>query len=338
MSQPEAQPGAALAKRERGRLDLSGLGPLAGLVLLFIVGAVLNRDFASWGNITNVLTRASLIGIIAVGATFVIISGGLDLSVGGLLALQSGVAIIVMNSVVTSFGADILTIMAGMAVAVGLGVLAGLAHGLLITRGRIDAFIVTLGTAAIYRALVTQFAQGGTLVIADSKLVSLYNPIYFGQIFGFIPVPVLVFLVVGLVGGLLLNRTRYGRYVQAIGSNEAVARYSAINVDAVKVFTYILQGVCVSIATILYIGRLGSASNATAIGWELQAIAAVIIGGTSLKGGFGRISGTVMGAVLLDLIGNVLNITSLISEYLNPAVQGLVIIIVSFFQRAKRAR
>ncbi|HEX2864010.1 MAG TPA: ABC transporter permease [Deinococcales bacterium] len=338
MSQPEVRGAAPAPARGWRRIDLSGYGPLIGLVLLFIVGAVLNRDFASVGNIQNVLTRASLIGIIAVGATFVIISGGLDLSVGGLLALQSGVSIMAMNQVVTTFGADLWTILIGMAVAIGLGALAGVLHGLLITRGRIDAFIVTLGTAAIYRALVTQLAQGGTLVINDSKLVSLYNPIYFGQFLGFIPVPVLVFLIVGLAGGLLLNRTRYGRYVQAIGSNEAVARYSAINVDAVKAWTYVLQGLCVSIATILYIGRLGSASNATALGWELQAIAAVIIGGTALKGGAGRISGTVIGAILLDLIGNVLNITSLISEYLNPAVQGLVIIIVAFFQRTRRVR
>lgn len=338
MSQPEARGAAPAPARGWRRIDLSGYGPLVGLVLLFIVGAVLNRDFASVGNIQNVLTRASLIGIIAVGATFVIISGGLDLSVGGLLALQSGVSIMVMNQVVTTFGADLWTILIGMAVAIALGALSGLLHGLLITRGRIDAFIVTLGTAAIYRALVTQLAQGGTLVINDSKLVSLYNPIYFGQVLGFVPVPVLVFLIVGLAGGLLLNRTRYGRYVQAIGSNEAVARYSAINVDSVKAWTYVLQGLCVSIATILYIGRLGSASNATALGWELQAIAAVIIGGTALKGGAGRVSGTVIGAILLDLIGNVLNITSLISEYLNPAVQGLVIIIVAFFQRTRRVR
>ncbi|MCY1543925.1 Ribose import permease protein RbsC [compost metagenome] len=139
-----------------------------------------------------------------------------------------------------------------------------------------------------------------------------------------------------VAGAGLLNRTRYGRYVQAIGSNEQVARYAAVAVDRVKILTYVLLGICVGIATLLYVPRLGSASPSTGLLWELEAIAAVIVGGTALKGGQGRIVGTVVGAVLLSVIGNILNLTSIISVYLNAAVQGFVIIIVAFLQRGRR--
>ena len=140
------------------------------------------------------------------------------------------------------------------------------------------------------------------------------------------------------LGGLLLNRTAFGRHVQAIGSNEQVARFAALRVDRAKILTYVIQGVCVAVATILYVPRLGSASPSTGLLWELEAIAAVIIGGTALKGGFGSVSGTVVGAILLSTIGNVLNLTSIISVYLNAAVQGVVIILVAFLQRGRRTQ
>ena len=331
-----SQPGlSAPRSTSKPRFDAQAYGPLVGLILLCAVGAILNRDFATWGNIANVLTRVSLVGIIAIGATFVIISGGIDLSVGALIALQAGVMILVLNALVLSVGVNLVTILLGVLAVVAVGIGAGLLHGLLITRGRIEAFIVTLGSAAIFRSVLTQLAQGGTLSFQNSQLADLYSPVYYGALLG-VPIPVVVFLAVALMGGLLLNRTAFGRYVQAIGSNEQVARYAAINVDAVKVATYTLQACCVAVATILYVPRLGSANNATGLGWELEAIAAVIIGGTVLKGGSGRIFGTVVGAILLGTISNVLNITSLISEYLNPAVQGMVIILVAFLQRGSR--
>ena len=145
-----------------------------------------------------------------------------------------------------------------------------------------------------------------------------------------------MFLVVALLGGVILNRTAFGRYVQAIGSNEQVARYAAVDVDRIKILTYVLLGVCVGIATLLYVPRLGSASPTTGLLWELEAIAAVIVGGTALKGGAGSITGTVVGAVLLSVISNILNLTSIISVYLNAAVQGFVIIGVAFMQRSRR--
>jgi ribose transport system permease protein len=318
--------------RRSGRLH--AMGPLLGLVLLCIAGTLLNSDFASLDNAMNLLTRTAFIGIIAVGMCFVIISGGIDLSVGSMAALIAGSVILFMNAVATAVGSPVVVVALGMGFAVLLGAVFGLAHGLLITKGRIEPFIVTLGTLGIFRAYLTYFANGGAITL-DNALSDAYSPVYYASLLG-VPVPVWVFAVVALLGGLILNRTAYGRYVQAIGSNEQVARYAAVDVDRIKVITYVLLGVCVGIATLLYVPRLGSASPTTGLLWELEAIAAVIVGGTALKGGAGSITGTVVGAVLLSVISNILNLTSIISVYLNAAVQGFVIIVVAFMQRKRR--
>jgi len=313
---------------------LRSAGPIAGLVLLCIVGTLLNPDFATWDNAINVLTRTAFIGIIAVGMSFVIISGGIDLSVGSMAALIAGSVILVMNWVAPYVGSPLAAVLLGMAVALVLGAAFGLAHGVLITRGHIEPFIVTLGTLGIFRAYLTYFANGGAITL-DNTLADVYGPVYYGSVLG-ISIPIWVFGAVALAGGFLLNRTRYGRYVQAIGSNEKVARYAAVAVDKIKILTYMLLGCCVAVATLLYVPRLGSASPSTGLLWELEAIAAVIVGGTALKGGEGRILGTVVGAILLSVISNILNLTSIISVYLNAAMQGFVIIIVAFMQRGRR--
>ena len=312
---------------------LHGVGPILGLVLLCIAGALLNPDFATLDNAMNVLTRTAFIGIIAVGMCFVIISGGIDLSVGSMAALIAGGVIMMMNALGTSGLAPVTIVALGAGFAVLLGALFGLAHGLLITRGKIEPFIVTLGTLGIFRAYLTYLSNGGAITL-DNTLADAYAPVYYGALLG-VPMPVWVFLVVALLGAVILNRTAYGRYVQAIGSNEQVARYAAVDVDRIKLLTYVLLGVCVGIATLLYVPRLGSASPTTGLLWELEAIAAVIVGGTALKGGAGSITGTVIGAVLLSVISNILNLTSIISVYLNAAVQGVVIIVVAFMQRRR---
>jgi ribose transport system permease protein len=306
----------------RGRIGnlarrLHGIGPLLGLVALCIGGTLLNPDFATFDNAMNVLTRTSFIGIIAVGMTFVIISGGIDLSVGSMAALIAGSMIWMMNGL-----------------AHGVGGLFGFAHGILVTKGRIEPFIVTLGTLGVFRAVLTWLADGGALTL-DNSLSDLYGPVYYASLFG-VPVPIWVFLVVAAGGTVVLNRTVFGRHVQAIGSNEQVARYAAIRVDHVKIATYMLLGLCVGVATVLYVPRLGSATPTTGLLWELEAIAAVVVGGTALRGGEGHVVGTVIGAILLSVIANILNLTSIISVYLNAAVQGAVIIFVAFLQRGRR--
>jgi ribose transport system permease protein len=329
-----ASPAPAAGPAPRRWPSFPGAGPLAGLALVCIAGAFLNENFASLDNAMNVLTRTAFIGIIAVGMCFVIISGGIDLSVGSMAALIAGSTILLMNAAAAAGWSPMAAVLAGMAFAVVLGAAFGLGHGLLISKGRIEPFIVTLGTLGIFRAYLTYFSNGGAITL-DSALVDVYSPVYYGSWLG-VPVPVWVFVAVALLGALILNRTAFGRYVQAIGSNEQVARYAAVEVDRVKVLTYTLLGICVGIATVLYIPRLGSASPSTGLLWELEAIAAVIIGGTALRGGAGGITGTVIGAVLLSVISNILNLTSIISVYLNAAVQGFVIIAVAFFQRGRK--
>jgi len=328
----EIQRTSAGAAHWWGRLH--GLGPIIGLVLVCIAGTLLNSDFATLGNAMNVLTRTAFIGIIAVGMCFVIVSGGIDLSVGSMAALIAGCVIMFMNHFGPQIASPVLTVVLGMAVALVLGAAFGLAHGLLITKGKIEPFIVTLGTLGIFRAYLTYFSDGGALTL-DNDLSDVYSPVYYGALLG-VPIPVWIFFVVALIGGVILNRTAFGRYVQAIGSNEQVARYAAVDVDRVKILTYVLLGVCVGIATLLYVPRLGSATPTTGLLWELEAIAAVIVGGTALKGGAGSITGTVVGAILLSVISNILNLTSIISVYLNAAVQGFVIIAVAFSQRRRR--
>ena len=321
---------------QSGRLvqRIQDLGPLLGLILLCIVGWALNPDFATSANVLNVLTRTAFIGIIAVGMTFVIISGGIDLSVGSMAALIAGAMILLMNGISTSISSPYLVVTIGIVFALLLGAVFGLAHGLLITKGRIEPFIVTLGTLGIFRAYLTYFANGGAITL-DNAVSDVYSPVYYGSVLG-LPIPIWVFLLTALVGAVVLNRTRYGRYVQAIGSNEQVARYAAVEVDRIKILTYVVLGICVGVATVLYVPRLGSASPTTGLLWELEAIASVIVGGTALKGGEGKIAGTVIGAILLSVISNILNLTSIISVYLNAAVQGIVIIIVAFLQRSRR--
>lgn len=324
------------ARRSGAGFDLKLYGPFLALAALILLGALVNPAFLSPANIGNVLTRTAFIGIIAVGATFVITAGGIDLSVGSLAAFASGVMIVVMNALVPSMGAGVPVILVGVLVALGLGLAAGLVNGLLVTKGRMEAFIVTLGTMGIFRSLVTYMADGGTLSL-NSAVRTVYRPVYYGGVFG-ISYPILMFTVVALAGAVILYRTRFGRYCAAIGSNEDVARYSAIDTDRVKLTAFVLQGLCVALAVVIYVPRLGSASATTGLLWELEAIAAVIIGGTMLKGGYGRIWGTVVGAVMLTLIDNILNLTGAISVYLNGTIQGVIIIVAVLLQRSAGSR
>lgn len=327
------QPDAATARRPGRRIPWQTLTPLLGLAVLVVVGALMNPAFLSPTNVFNVLTRSAFIGIIAVGSTFVIIAGGIDLSVGSMAAFVAGAMILLMNVLVGTGMGPILVLLLGILLAILIGLAAGTFNGVIITRGRIEPFIVTLGGLGIFRSLVTYMADGGTISL-DLGMRGIARPLYYGSFLG-IPWPIWIFGAVAGIGALVLHRTRFGRYVFAIGSNEDVARYSAIRVQWIKTVTYVIQGLCVALAVIIYVPRLGSASGSTGVLWELEAIAAVIIGGTALKGGSGHVWGTIVGAVLLSTIGNVLNLTDAISNYLNQAVQGVIIILAVLLQRGK---
>lgn len=314
------------------RLSWGDAGPFLALAALVVVGALINPDFLSANNLANVVTRSAFIGIIAIGATFVISSGGLDLSVGSMTAFITGVMILVMNALAPSFGTTAIPL--GMAVALVTGIACGLLNGLIVTIGRIEPFIVTLGTMGIFRALITYMTDGGTVAI-DRSLREAYRPVYFGNVLG-VPIPILVSLAVALFATYLLYRTRYGRSCVAVGANEDVARYSGISVARVRTIAFMLQGACVAISAICYVPRLGAATPTTGQLWELQVITAAVIGGTVLRGGRGRVWGTVAGAVILEFIANLMVVSDVVSEYLVAAVQGVIIIIAMLIQRMSR--
>ncbi|MFT6227814.1 MAG: ribose transport system permease protein [Paracoccaceae bacterium] len=322
------------AGARRRTINFHALGPVLALLALVGLGAFLNDNFLSAGNVTNVLARSAFIGIIAVGMTFVITAGGIDLSVGSMAAFVAGVMILVMNSLIPSMGIGVPVILCGMVAAIVAGFAAGWLNGVLITTVRIEAFIVTLGSMGIYRSLVTWMADGGTLSL-DFDLRGIYRPVYYDGILG-ISWPIIVFALVAIVGEITMRHTPFGRHCAAIGANEQVARYSAVNVARTRIATYVLLGMLVGLATIMYVPRLGSASASTGVLWELEAIAAVIIGGTVLKGGFGRVWGAVIGVLILSLIDNILNLASIVSPYLNGAIQGVIVILAVVLQRDKK--
>ncbi|MFN3526951.1 MAG: ABC transporter permease [Paracoccus sp. (in: a-proteobacteria)] len=322
---------ASTQQARRPRINITVIAPLVALAVLIGIGMALNPNFLSFANITNVLARSAFIGIIAIGMTFVITAGGLDLSVGSMAAFVAGLSILSMNLLTDSMGAGLPVIFAGIGLALLAGLAAGFINGILITRAGIEAFILTLGTMGIYRSLVTWLADGGTLSLGF-EMREMYRPIYYSGILG-ISWPIIVFAVLAILGEITMRHTAFGRHCAAIGSNEKVARYSSVAVLRVRLATYVLLGILVGIAVVMYVPRLGSASATTGLLWELEAIAAVIIGGTLLKGGFGRVWGTVVGVLILSLIGNLLNLTDFVSPYLNGAIQGVVIILAVVLQR-----
>jgi ribose transport system permease protein len=316
--------------RKLADIDKTAVAPFLALAALFVLGALVNPSFIGVDNILNVLTRSSFIAIIAVGATFVISAGGLDLSVGSMSALVAGIMILFLNS--AAIDGDLAMLAAGVVIAIGVGAGAGLVNGAVTTIGRIEPFIVTLGTMAIYRSVTVWLANGGSIAMKSSEMRNLFRPVYTGTFLG-LPIPVWIIIAVGLLGAFILYKTSFGRHVIAVGSNEDVARYSGIHVNRVRAMTYVIQGICVAIAVVVYVPRLGAATTTTGMLWELQAITAVVIGGTALKGGVGRIWGTICGAFMLEIVGNIMVLSNFVSEYLIGAVQGIIIIIAMLVQR-----
>jgi ribose transport system permease protein len=318
-----------------GDMDLRAVAPFVALALLLILGAVANPNFISLANLENVATRSAFIAIIAVGATFVISSGDLDLSVGSMLAFTASLMIMLLNA--APIADPLLLLLAAMVLAILIGMACGLANGLISTLGKIEPFIATLGTMGIYRGLTTWLSQDGAITLESREIQDLYRPVYFGSILG-VPAPIAVTVLLALAAAFVLYRTSYGRHVVAVGSNREVARYSSIKLDRVRTAAFVIQGLCVAIAVLLYVPRLGSTSATTGMMWELQAITAVVVGGTALKGGYGRVWGSVCGALILELVGNIMLLSNFISEYLIGALQGAIIIIAMLVQRSLARR
>ncbi|WP_026368641.1 ABC transporter permease [Aminiphilus circumscriptus] len=312
------------------RIEFQRYAPLFALLLLGTISAFLSPYFLQVQNLVNIFRQVSYTGIIALGMTLVIISGGIDLSVGSVVAFVGALAILTVNTpAVQALGAGTAVLLACV-VAVGAGFLAGAVNGLLITKGRIAPFIVTLGTMALFRSLTLYMGNAGEF----SSRNALFGDFAAGS-FLLLPVPVWVFLILAAFLSVLLNDTKYGRHLRAVGGNEKVALYSAIDVDRIRFFAYAINGAMVGISSALLASRFNAVSSSnTGLGFELDAIAAVIIGGTAMTGGRGTVWGTVVGAVTLGVINNMLNMVG-ISPYLQGTVKGLVIIAAVYIQRQK---
>lgn len=309
------------------RINYEKYGSVITLIILFIASSIASPYFLQIQNILNILRQVSYTGIIALGMTFVIIGGGIDLSVGSMTALIGGIIILTLNH----FGGDVGAILIAVLFGIFLGLVGGTINGILVTKGKIAPFIVTLGTMAIFRSLTLYISNAGEFRSISDK----YPSIGIGS-FLFVPIPVWIFIGLAVIFHIVLNNTRYGRYICAVGSNERVAQYAAINVNRVRLISYIIVGFSVAISAVLLSSRLNSISSSNAgLNFELDAISAVIIGGTPMIGGSGSVFGTVAGAIILGIINNMLNMLG-VSPYLQGTVKGLVIIGAVLLQRGRR--
>lgn len=308
----------------RARIVAGQNGALAALLLLGVVMAVLSPVFLSTQNLLNVGVQAAVVAILAFGQTFVIISGGIDLSVGSVAALTA----IVTGYVFATYGLDpILAIVVG----IGAGLACGLVSGVLVAYGRLPAFIATLALLSV--------ARGLALVLSDGVPVPQPPAVaWFGSTLGgWLPVPVLIMVVLGGLAAFILNRTYTGRAIYAIGGNEEAARLSGINVLRQKLVIYGLSSSFAAVAGLVLAGRLASGQPQAAAGYELDAIAAVVIGGASLAGGQGRAFGTLVGALVLAVIRNGLNLLN-VSSFWQQVVIGAVIALAVLSDTLRRRR
>lgn len=304
--------------------SLSKLGPLLALLVLVITVSVMNPNFLSPSNLLNLLRQVSANGFIAFGMTFVILTGGIDLSVGSTLALSS------------AFSASLIANQVNPAIAVFVGLLSGFLlgaiNGILISKGKMAPFIATLATMTIYR--------GSTLVFTNGNpITGLGNSFFFsfigrGYLFG-IPFPVVLMFLVFVLLYILLHKTAFGRKTYAIGGNEKAAFIAGVKIDRIKVLIYALSGLMASISGMIITSRLNSAQPNAGQAYEMDAIAAVVLGGTSLSGGRGRIFGTLIGALIIGTLNNGLNLLG-VSSFYQQIVKGIVIVIAVLLDRKRK--
>jgi ribose transport system permease protein len=313
--------GLRLPASVAGRLgELRSLSLVGVLVLLAIAGVVTSGgNFLSVSNMLNILVSSSIIGVVTVGMTFVIIGGGIDLSVGGLVALASVWATTLSSQ---QYGAWAMVV---CALLVGMG--AGLVNGLLIAYGRLVPFIVTLAMMVASRGLAEAMSGKKTQLVTVQSI----NNIATTNVFG-IPLLVIIFAAVVLVGWIVLNRTTFGRRTFAVGGNTEAARLAGIDVRRHTVLLYVLSGLCCGIAAIMIISLTTTGSSTHGDLYELDAIAAVIIGGTLLTGGKGTLVGSILGALVFTTVTNIFVLNNLASEVQNIA-KGLIIVAAVLLQR-----
>ncbi|ENR6546610.1 ribose ABC transporter permease [Vibrio cholerae] len=290
---------------------------LIALLFLVVVVSFLNPNFFTVDNLLNILRQTSVNAIIAVGMTLVILTAGIDLSVGSVLALCG------------AFAATLVEMEVPVLVAVPTALLAGATlgaiSGIIIAKGKVQAFIATLVTMTLLRGVTMVYTDGRPISTGFTDTADTF--VWFGTGYALgIPVPVWLMVVVFAGAWYLLNHTRFGRYVYAVGGNESATRLSGINVDRVKIGVYAICGLLAALAGIIVTSRLSSAQPTAGMGYELDAIAAVVLGGTSLMGGKGRIMGTLIGALIIGFLNNALNLLD-VSSYYQMIAKAVVILL-----------
>jgi ribose transport system permease protein len=321
--QRKTGPGLLGAVRE-GRFSNQSVFLLLVIVVIGIFISITNAQFISSRNILNILQQISVTGIVTIGMAMVLISGGIDLSVGAIISLTcSVVAKLIVSGMSPWVAAPI-----GLA----LGSLCGFANGLIISKTRCAPFIITLGLLSIY--------QGIALVVTGGRIVNLSGQFDFlgRPLFSFVPAYVLVFLAICVIFYVILNYTRYGRRIYAMGGNEEATYLSGIKIDNLKLKVYSLNGLVVGIAALVLLSRLGSANPVMGNGYELQAIAAAVIGGTTLDGGRGSVVGCFLGVLLLGIISNSLNILGVSPFYQNIVLGAIIVFAVIMSNLGRRKR
>ncbi|KGQ69482.1 ribose ABC transporter permease [Chelonobacter oris] len=306
---------------ERKGFNLSGFlieqRSIIALLVLIAIVSMLNPNFFSADNILNILRQTSVNAIIAVGMTFVILIAGIDLSVGSVLALTGAFA-------ATLVGLD-MSIFIVVPVVLIAGMLLGGVSGLIVAKGNVQAFIATLVTMTLLRGVTMVYTDGRPVSTGFSDSADQFSVIGTGYLFG-IPLPIWIMAVVFAAAWYILQHTRMGRYIYALGGNEAATKLSGINVTKIKLFVFAASGLLSALAGLIVTSRLSSAQPTAGVSYELDAIAAVVVGGTSLMGGKGRVMGTLIGALIIGFLNNALNILD-ISSYYQMIAKALVILV-----------
>jgi inositol transport system permease protein len=339
MTSVETKIGTPAAGRRSLWVGASRFAPLIFLIALMAVFSVLEPRFLDATNLFNVMRQISITGLIALGMTFVILTAGIDLSVGSVLALSGIIAAAVAKGTTgnsLSLDADAAGgygWFAAMFTSIAIGTSCGLLQGLAITKLKVPPFVVTLGGLSAFRGLTLWFSGGGPISGFDAEMR------WWGQgLVGPVPVPVILFLGAAVLCHIVLRHTRYGRSVYAVGGNPEAARLSGLPVDRVILSVYVIVGFFAGLAGFVLDARLNSAEAVAGIGYELTVIASVVIGGTSLFGGAGSIAGTVIGATLIGVLVNGLVLNN-VSSYIQQVIIGLIIILAVAFDRyVKTAR
>lgn len=309
------------------KIDLSNMTTALVLLVLCVLLAVLSPVFLTGGNLINILQQVTVNGILAVGISVVIFTGGIDISVGSILALVG----IIMGKLMVDMGVHpVIAVVAGILV----GAACGTFNGLMIAKYKLQPMIATLGMMSI--------ARGAALTIANGKTITGYSSgfryIGSGMIPGTkIPIQIIFMLILYAVVFFVMKYRKFGRYIYAIGGNEEATRLSGINVTKYKMLAYTVSGVTCALASIVLVSKLNSAQSSAGEGYEMDAIASAVIGGASLTGGFGSIWGTLMGAIIIGVIRNGLNLLN-VSSYLQQVILGAIIIAAVLFDSYKNSK